>query len=402
MSFRKQSTAPRPRPLLFYLSLFSLPLIDELVSGVPVLTTPLLRAELDLNYVQVGLLFTVAELAAFVVDPLVNTLSDQWPKRWLLLGGILGLATGFALAAASSYFGLLLLGVTIIGATNGSALGLGQAILIDAQPATTLRILTRWTTMAALGDLLAPLLVATALAAQLGWRTLWWGSALLWLAAAVAIGRQRLVAADPPSGETTTYTIDWPGLRANLRMGLRNPRLLRWIFLDICPTMLDELFLVFAALFLTDKLGTNPAAASMMLTAPVIGGLSGLALLHALGTRYSPARLLQASALVAMAGLILFLIARAPLSTLAGLGLTGLGAAFWYPIMAAEAYDSLPGRSGTVRALGSLRKPLEIALPLLLGLAAEHWGIDWGLGLLLVAPVIVLLFTPTPTARLAA
>lgn len=391
MSLRKPSAAPRPS--LFYLSLFSLPLIDELVSGVPVLTTPLMRAELDLSYVQVGLLFTVAELAAFAVDPLVNTLSDQWPKHHLLLGGMFGLAAGFALAAVSPMFGLLLIGMTIIGATNGTALGLGQALLIDAQPTTSLRILTRWTTMAALGDLLAPLLVATALAAQFGWRTLWWGSALLWLAAAAAIWRQRLASAHHPSGETA-YKVDWPGLRANLFMGLRNPRLLRWIFLDICPTMLDELFLVFAALFLTDKLGTNPAAASMMLTAPVIGGLSGLALLHVLGTNYSPGRLLQGSALVALAGLTLFLVARAPLPTLAGLGLVGLGTAFWYPIMAAGAYDSLPGRSGAVRALGSLRKPLEIALPLLLGLAAERWGIEWGLGLLLVAPLAVLLFAP--------
>ncbi|MCC6167256.1 MAG: MFS transporter [Caldilineaceae bacterium] len=395
MSFRKQVAALRTRPGVFYLAIFSLPLIDELVSGVPVLTTPLLRSELQLSYAQVGLLFTVAELAGFVVDPLVNTLSDQWPKRRLLLGGILGLAAGFALAAASPSFGLLLIGLMIIGAANGAALGLGQALLIDAQPATSLRTMTRWTMMAALGDLLAPLLVATALAVQFGWRTLWWGSALIWLAAAAVIWRQRFAPAHPRAGEAT-YKVDWPGLRANLLMGLRSPHLLRWIFLDICPTMLDELFLVFAALFLTDKLGTTPAVASLFLMTPVIGGLGGLALLHVLGARYAPIRLLQGSALVTMAGLVVFLVSRAPLLTLFGLGLAGLGAAFWYPIMAAGAYDSLPGRSGTVRALGSLRKPLEIALPLLLGLAAERWGIAWGVGLLLAAPVAVLLLAPRP------
>jgi FSR family fosmidomycin resistance protein-like MFS transporter len=362
---------------------------------VPVLTTPLLRGELHLSYAQVGLLFTAAELAGFVVDPLINTLSDQWPKRRLLLGGMLGLALGFALAATSRGFALLLLGVMVIGATNGVALGLGQALLIDLQAAPSLRMLTRWTIMAALGDLLAPLLVGAALAAQFGWRTLWWGSALLWLAAAVAIWMQRLPAARHPVHETT-HQVDWPALRANLLMGLRTPRLLRWIFLDIFPTLLDELFLVFAALFLTDKLGTPPATASLLLIAPVIGGLSGLALLHALDSRFSAFRLLQGSALVTGAGLIVFLVARTSLLTVIGLGLAGLGASFWYPIVAAGAYDSLPGRSGTVRALGSLRKPLEIALPLLLGLAAERWGITWGVGLLLVAPVGVLLLAPRP------
>lgn len=395
MSLRKQVAALRARPSIFYFSIFSLPLIDELVSGVPVLTTPLLRSELQLSYAQVGLLFTVAELAGFVIDPLVNTLSDQWPKRRLLIGGILGLVAGFSLAAVSPSFALLLIGVMIIGATNGVALGLGQALLIDAQPATSLRTMTRWTIMAALGDLLAPLLVATALAAQFGWRTLWGGSALIWLAAAAAIWLQRLPAAHQPT-HATTHKVDWPALRANLLTGVRNPSLLRWIFLDICPTMLDELFLVFAALFLTDKLGTTPAAASLFLMTPVVGGLGGLALLHSLGARYAPIRLLQGSALVAMAGLVVFLVSRAPVPTLFGLGLTGLGAAFWYPIMAAGAYDSLPGRSGTVRALGSLRKPMEIALPLILGLAAERWGIAWGVGLLLAAPVAVLLLAPRP------
>lgn len=393
MSVRKQMRVPSARPFLFYLSIFSLPLIDELVSGVPVLTTPLLRAEFHLTYGQVGLLFTAMELSGFVVDPLVNTFSDQWSKRRLLIGGMLGLAFGFAIAAISPIFGLLSAGMMIIGATNGTALGMGQALLIDARPAVSLRTMTRWTIMGALGDLLAPLLIATALAAGFGWRTLWWGSALLWLVIAAAIWLQRLPTTVGSSGGTSAR-VDWPALRANLLMGLRTPRLLRWIFLDICPTLLDELFLVFAALYLTDTLGMTPAAASLMLAVPVVGGLGGLALLHTLGTRLPSLRLLRASAVVVLVGLLVFLAARAPLAALLGLGLAGLGASFWYPIMSAGAYDSLPGRSGTVRALGSLRKPLEIVLPLLLGLAAEQWGIASALGLLLLAPTTVLLLAP--------
>jgi hypothetical protein len=74
--------------------------------------------------------------------------------------------------------------------------------------------------------------------------------------------------------------------------------------------------------------------------------------------------------------------------------LTGLGAAPWYTIAQAQAYAALPGRSGTVRALQAIFAPIEIAAPLLIGVVAERWGIQAGVTMFLVAPILVLLLRP--------
>src|SRR5690606_29046791 len=81
---------------------------------------------------------------------------------------------------------------------------------------------------------------------------------------------------------------------------------------------------------------------------------------------------------------------------LLGLALIGFGAATWYPIAKSGAYATLPGRSGTVRALVSLGAPFEIGLPLLIGAVAEGWGIQAGISVLLLAPALVLLLLPHP------
>jgi fucose permease len=76
------------------------------------------------------------------------------------------------------------------------------------------------------------------------------------------------------------------------------------------------------------------------------------------------------------------------------LWIIGLGVSGWYPIAASEAYRAFPGRSGIVRALYSLTTPFEVLIPLLIGLAAESWGIQAGVALLLLAPLGVLILRP--------
>ncbi len=74
--------------------------------------------------------------------------------------------------------------------------------------------------------------------------------------------------------------------------------------------------------------------------------------------------------------------------------LTGLGALPWYTIAQAQALAALPGRPGTVGALQAIFVPIEITAPLLIGLVAERWGIQAGVTMFLVAPLLVLLLRP--------
>lgn len=55
---------------------------------------------------------------------------------------------------------------------------------------------------------------------------------------------------------------------------------MRWLLLATLPSLLDEMFLGFAGLFLIDKLGVAPQRVSLALMAPMLGGLLGLAWLE--------------------------------------------------------------------------------------------------------------------------
>ena len=129
------------------------------------------------------------------------------------------------------------------------------------------------------------------------------------------------------------------------------------------------------------------------------GSLVGLLLLDRLHDRIDGERLLPGMAVVSLAGVLLLLGTRS--IGLAGTALLviGLGTAGWYPIAKAAAYQTLPGRSGTVRAICGLTAPLEAALPALVGFVAGRFGILAGVGLLGMAPVGVLIFASSPAAR---
>lgn len=374
--------------------LFCIPLIDELVSGIPVLTLPFAREDLHISYAQVGLIFTVADLTGLLVNPTLDAFSDHWSKPRLVLGGMLGLALGFALAGSSTSFGWLLLAFVLIGATNGAVVGLGGAILIDQTPHAALATTTRWVLLATIGDLLGPLLVAGTVALQGSWRLLMGSGALIWLAVALFLNAQRFTTLQT---RTITDEVTQPLLRAigaNLRAGLHTPHLMRWLLLATLPSLLDEMFLGFAGLFLIDKLEVAPQMVSLALMAPTLGGLLSLAWLERWGKQMAPRHILSIVAVLTLAGLLAFITAVHAWMALLALFLMGIGVAPWFPLAQAQAFAAMPGRSGTVGALQSLFAPIEIAAPLLIGLIAEQWGIQIGMSSFLLAPLLLLCLRP--------
>lgn len=384
----------RGNPALLRATLFCLPLVDEMVGGIPVLTLPLIREELHLTYVQVGLIDTVVGLTSLLVNPALEAASDHWPKPRLVLGGLLGMTLGFALVSSSPTFGWLLLAFVVLGATNGAAVGLGGNILIDQDPGAAVATTTRWVFLATIGDLLGPLLVAGTIALQGSWRLLTGGGALLWLIIGGLLTLQRITALPTPRVAHVDGQSLWQSVRTNLGDGMATPHLLRWLFLATLPALLDEMFLGFAALFLTDKLGVAPAFISLALLAPTVGGLLSLVWLERGGKDWEPSRLLGVAAWTALIGILGLVTAVHWALALPALFLIGLGAAPWYTVAQAQALKALPGRSGTVGALQTFFAPIEIAAPLLIGLAAERWGIQAGLALLLMAPIAVLILQP--------
>lgn len=381
-------------PYLLRATLFCIPLLDELVSGIPVLTLPLAREDLHISYTQVGLIFTVADLTGLLVNPTLDAISDHWSKPRLVLGGMLGLALGFALAGSSTSFGWLLLAFVLIGATNGAVVGLGGAILIDQAPQAALATTTRWVLLATVGDLIGPLLVAGTVALQGSWRLLMGGGALIWVAVALFLRAQRFTTLQSAPATDAEEQPLWRAIANNLQAGLRTPHLMRWLLLATLPSLLDEMFLGFASLFLTDKLRIAPQTVSLALMAPMIGGLLSLAWMERWGKQMAPRPVLSIVALLTLAGLLGFITAVQPWVALLALFIMGIGVAPWFPLAQAQALLAMPGRSGTVGALQSLFAPIEIVAPLLIGLIAEQWGIQIGVSVFLLVPLLLFCLRP--------
>ncbi len=381
-------------------TLLSMALLDELITGFPVIGLPLLRDQLHLSYDQIGLLFSVGAIAGMLVDPAINLLSDRTSKRYWILGGLLILAVGFALAASTHNFIVLLVIFAFIYPANGAAVELSEGTLIDATPQDGTRTMTRWTAMSSIGDLLSPLTVAAIVTLPSGlsaWTVLCWLGAILWLSAAFILWPQCFPQASHMS-ENADSTPTMSTL-ASLREALHNPLLLRWTALALIPTMLDEIFLGFAALYLHDVLQASQAIISLVIAIHLSGALLSLLALDRLLKHIAPQRLLLWLVLVALVGIIGFLSTRSIWIAALSLFVISLGAAGWYPIAKAAAYAQLPGQSGTVRVVVGLGMPFEIVLPGIVGFIAGRFGVLAGVGFLGLAPILMLIVMPWPTKR---
>ncbi len=380
---RRPATQQIPVSSLF-VTLLSYGLFDEIVSGLPVVGLPLLRDQLGLSYEQIGLLFAVGSCSAMVLEPIINVLSDHHSKRWWILGGLLCLILSFVMAGSASNYSVLLLVFALYYPAVGTAVGLAEATLIDADLARSSVTMTRWTLLASVGDILAPLLVIGLVSLHQGWPQICWLAAFLWaclflLTVMQPFPRQTAEGSEPKvqdlRGERTNYTQPDPasgrekndrGLEKSrastwrtLNQAVRNPRLVRWGLLALIPTMVDEVLLGFVALYLRDILHASETTIGLLLTGALLSSLLGLVLLDRLtwlraAASQVPHRLLAGMAVVVLAGMLLLLTTRSIWLAGLALGVIGLGDAGWYPIAQAQTYAQLPGRSSLVRAITGL------------------------------------------------
>jgi predicted MFS family arabinose efflux permease len=373
------------------IALLSLTLVDEIVSGFPTVGLPLIRDQFHLSYAQIGLLFSVSAcIGTLLLKPVINLLSDRGSRRTWIMSGLLLLAAGSLLAGSTALFFILLLAFTLTDAGGQAALGGAQSTLIDQSPQKAVRTMARWTMAGALGDILAPLTVTLIVSLRLGWPALCWIAAIFWLFLAILIWPQQF----PTQQQTADDEAKVP-LLTSIRATLRDRVFLSWAVLSLIPTMMDEIFIGFATLYLRDAQHANGIAIGLLMADFTLAALLSLFVIERwLLHRIAPVRLLTWLALIVLAGMILFLSARSLWLVALALFIVGAGVTGWYPIAKGQAYARFPGRAGMVRAIISLGGPFEIALPGIIGLISTTFGIWAGVGSLSVAPLLVLLFLP--------
>lgn len=95
-------------------------LINDLIQFVLPALYPLLKANYELDYFQVGLLTLAQQITACVLQPVMGLYGDVRPKPYVLAGALGVIGTGVAMLALANSFPMLLLAAMVMG--TGSAL----------------------------------------------------------------------------------------------------------------------------------------------------------------------------------------------------------------------------------------------------------------------------------------
>src|SRR5215469_3669661 len=153
------------------LAALAVELVDELVDGTKSAMLPLIRHDLALNYVQVGLLTAVPLIVGSALELPMGVLSGSGSRRrrFILGGGLVFIAAVLAAGLARS-FAVLVIALTAFFPASGAFVSLTQAALMDAAPDRQAQHMARWTLAGSIGAVTGPLLAAAVLAAGGTWR----------------------------------------------------------------------------------------------------------------------------------------------------------------------------------------------------------------------------------------
>ncbi len=390
------SARTRPRPnrtgLAVLLSVLAVEFADELVDGTKSAAMPLIQHDLALSYLQVGLLAAVPLFAGSVLELPFGVISGTGARRrrFILAGGVIFTGAILATGLAPS-FPVLLAALVIFFPASGVFVSLTQSAALDSEPDRRAALMARWTLAGSAGDVAGPLLVAAVVAVGLTWRVAFVvvavAAAASWLAVA-STGR----AADVVSADEGNDGHSWPGLRAAIKIaGLAGA--FRWLTLLEVSNLLLDVLTAFLALYLVAVVHASPAVAALGVAVRLGAGLAGDALLVAVLERFDAVRVLRVS--VWATGLLFpaFLLVPGLGPKLAVLALLSVATAPWYPVLKAELFRSLHGRSGLAVSLGSAAGLAGALGPLAVGLLAQRFGLTWAMASLCLVPV-AMLFCP--------
>lgn len=362
--------------------------MDELVFGLREAAWPLIRRELSLSYLQIGLLLSIPGILSTLVEPGLALLSDIGWRRWVVLGGGVTFILALFGTAAAPGFGLLLAATCLLFPASGAFVSLAQATWMDLEPASTERNMARWVVAGSVGGIVGPLLLVGVVGLGSGWGGATVIAALMTVPVLLFARRLRF----PPSHPDTAH------LRAAVRgaiSALRERRVLRWLTLVQLTDLLGDVFVGFAALYLVDEGGASPGVAAAGVGILSVASLLGDALVIRILRRMNGLSWLRWSAVCALVVYPAFLLVGSLAGKLILLLPLGLVRSGWYAIVQARLYSELPARGGTAIAIGAPADLVGVLLPLAIASVAERWGLQSAMWLLLGAPIALLTLLPS-------
>ncbi|MGI8925127.1 MAG: MFS transporter [Tepidiformaceae bacterium] len=355
--------------------------LDELVFGAREAAWPLIRDDLDLSYAQIGLLIGAPNITSAFIEPALGILGDTgWRRALIAWGGVAFAAALFAFTAAPGF--VVLLGASLLlYPASGAFVSLSQVALIGADPTRAERLMARWTLAGSVGVVLGPIMLGLFVLTGAGWR------GAFAFAAAIALVLAGLSArhSGPPGAEPEKVSFR-EGLRG-AGVAVRRATVWRWLVLLGFSDLMIDVLLGFLALYFVDVAGSGLRTAGLAVIIWSVAGLAGDALLVPLLERVRGLGYLRWSARLTLLLFPAFLLVPSLGGKLGLLALIGLLNAGWYAILKAQLYGVLPGRAGTAMAIYSASSSVTGMAPVALGLAAQQWGLEATMWLLLAGPV---------------
>ena len=375
------------RPLNYGMLLLLIEFFDELVFGVQVAAWPSIRTELELNYTQIGVLLMVPGVVSSVVEPFIGVAGDIWYRRRLIIAGGIVFSAALIGIAVGNRFGILLFSLICLYPASGAFVSLSQATLMDLDSENRERGMAKWTFAGSAGNVIGPLFLSLLLIAGASWRGAYVGLAALGLM--LLVGTRRL----PLSRIREERPNIIEGMKDAIRM-LRKRSVLRWLALLELADFMGDVLLGFLALYLVDVGGATAETAGVGVAIWTGVGLLGDFLLIPLLKKIKGLRWLLLSAGIELILYPAFLLVPWIEAKLVIIALIGLFNAGWYSILKANLYSTMPDRSGTAMAVSSLSGLVGSLIPMALASAADAFGLQAAMWLLLVGPFALLVGLP--------
>lgn len=388
MSLDSKNKATRT-VLVLTIIFLAIELLDELV-GLGGAAYPLIRTDLDLSYVQVGLLLTIPNTISSLIEPILGILGDLGQRRRLILGGGVAFAFALLLISLSHHFLLLLAAFVLFYPASGSFVSLSQATLMDIEPTRHEQNMARWALAGSVGNVIGPLALAGAMALNQSWRSVFLILAVLTVLLVGILWKYPIITL------TASSQVDPPIQSFNEGIcqainSLKRRNVLRWLTLLQCSDLMLDGLHGFLALYFVDVMGASNTQASFAITVWLGFGLLGDFLLIPLLERLPGLAYLRLSAMIVLCLYPAFLVVPNADIKLIILGLLGFLNAGWYSILQGRLYTAMLGQSGTVMTLNNLAGFVGGLAPLALGWVAQQYGLQPTMWMLIAAPIALLI-----------
>lgn len=355
--------------------------LDEFIFGVRESAWPQIRSNLQLTYAQIGMLLGLPGIASSLIEPFLGILSDRGKRRALILGGGILFALSLLMTGVSHTFPVLLLSFMLFYPASGAFVSLSQTAMMDREPEKKEKNMAKWSFAGSLGVVIGPLVLTVVLLGGGNWQSLFILTALLTVALLGLVWR--LPVMQSHHGSKVPFSDSVRGVF----YALMNVKVLRWLMLLAFSDMMLDVLLGYLTLYFVDIAVVSQSQASIAVGVWAVVGLMGDFVLIRLLDRVSGLTYLRWSAVIELLLFPLFLLAPDYWMKILLLACLGLFNAGWYSILKAQLYGALPEKSGVVLAVSNIFGLLGAAIPWIVGLIADRYGLRYAMWLLLLGPI---------------